>query len=171
MSQLIEPNVKRRKHIVIDEQGNRGKEYDVKITQDEMNISDSVVEAGDLAREISKYYHSSLMKSINEHRKFNREKLYFFVRIARNPYNKNEFHLKIAVHDQRINKLIENSDYFSYNYKNEKLKALWAIPHKNMMKNYLNEPEKYNRLVIESIRKFLKQENLDLDKLRRTRIL
>jgi len=135
---------------------------EVKKTHRFLNITDPYVECGDLAKEIGKHYMTDLMKAIEEGSKFNREKLWFICVFKKNPFQKEKMHLKIGISDFPIKKMRESMDLWEYNYKTNELTAIWSLPHRFEMKNYLRTPELYDKKLIHWINQYLKQENIDI---------
>lgn len=158
-------------HIVEDEQGNEKYRFDVKSCEDKINISDKVVEAGEIVQEMVKYYNKSLWRAIEDHRDLGRNRLYFQVKMKRNPYDHNKFHLKILPHRKELSKLYEDCDFYLYDYEKDSLIWLWSVPHKVMFKNFLSDESKYDKNLIKCIKEFLKQENLKLEDFKPSKII
>jgi hypothetical protein len=158
-------------HIVKNPDGSEVKRFDVKTREDKINISEKFVEAGDLTSEMIKHYNKSLWLAVKDHRNLGLKKLYFGVLVKRNPTDHNKFHVKILPFRQELDKLYENMDFYVYDYEKEEMKWLWSVPHKFMMKNYLKDESKYDKKLIYFIKKFLKQENLDLNDFKPSKII
>jgi len=158
-------------HIKQDENGNEIARYDVTTSESYININDSFIEAWDLATAIKEKYEVSLDKSINDGGKFDKPLLYFMVIVKKNPIEKKKIHIKIGISDTPLsNKKYEAVDYWSYDYRKNKLHLIWSVPHKTAMKLYLKDPERYDKDLVRWTREFIAQEGLDLKALERKKI-
>jgi len=137
---------------------------EVKINKRSFNlpIFDAIA-AGDLANHIGGYFMEDLQKAIDNHRKYEKPILYFVCQIRKDPTDTTKINLTIAAMDKRIKYLRESTDLWQYDYKNEKLELLWSIPHRTEMKNFLRNPDKYSKDLIKWIKKYLKQEKINLN--------
>lgn len=118
------------------------------------------IAAGDLANELGKQYMISLRKSVENHRKYKRGILYFFILIKKEVYNDRVIKLHIGVNDRFSGTLRHDTDVWQYDYNKEELKLLYSLPHKLAMKNFLHAPEKYSKDLLKWINQYLLQEGL-----------
>lgn len=130
--------------------------------KENINVSDYIIEAGDLANEVGKKLMKDLYASIERHASLNIPKLYFLTSIKKDPTNLQQIHLYIKVMSRQLHYLRENFSLWEFDYGNEKLKLLWSIPHRTEMKNFLREPSKYSPDLIKWIKMYLKQEKINL---------
>ena len=138
---------------------------EVKRTQRIIGINHYYIEAGELAQEIGKYYMQDLNKAIESHRSFEKENLYFLCKTEKDPLAVQNVHLKMGITDRKLTRLVESTDFWQYNYKKEELTLLWTIPRIFMFKNYLRTPGLYAPFLIECIKKYIKQEKINLKNL------
>ena len=137
---------------------------DIKVKESSITIGNTIVEAGDLAKEVGKLYIQDLNAAIEDGRKHNRTELSFLVHSKKDTFNKNKINITIGVCDVLLSRMRQLTDYYIYNYDKEELKLIWTLPHKTEMKRFMREPEKYPQLIIQSIRQYLKQEGINLSK-------
>lgn len=129
----------------------------VEIKKREIQITSDRIEAGELANEIGKFYMKDLDSAIESHKKFKRKKLYFVVQTEKDPTKLTDIHIRIGIVDIPFPELKESTDFWEYDYINDKKKLLWSVPHRTDMKNFLRSPDKYNKEFIDWIKLFLKQ--------------
>ena len=130
---------------------------EVKITQDEVRIDSDWIEAGDLANEIGKLYIKGLDSAIKDGAQKGMDVLYFIVKTEKDPTDLKRIEITIAITDKLFNKMFESMDFWEYNYKTEKKRLLWSVPHRIDMKNFLRAEHKYSKDLIRWIRAYLKQ--------------
>lgn len=135
-------------------------------TRDYIGTNDLNVEAGDMVNEMGKVYTGKVKEAIESHRLSGLSKIFILVESKKHSSNWNEIHLNITVFPRRFSKMYESMDYFEYDYKEDKLKLLWSVPEMGAMKMYLRDPEKYNPKFIEWIKRYLKQEGINLKKIK-----
>jgi len=135
----------------------------IKISKKEIHLSDYHVAAGDLSNEIGKFFMEKLWNQIEFHRDFNLDKIYFVTMFKKNPTNTNEVNLYLKALRVPLYYLRESTDLWEYDYQKDELKLLWSLPHRTEMKNFLRDPEKYNKDLIRWINKYIKQENINLN--------
>ena len=136
------------------------KKYDTKITTRKMQVPYDYVEAGDLSNEIGKFYMKDLESSVQRHAYLNLPNLYFIIKIKKDPTNTKKIVITIGITNKCLNFLQESTDLWEYDYKLEKLRLIWSVPHRTEMKNFLKSPEKYNKKLIKWIKAFLKHNSL-----------
>jgi hypothetical protein len=127
------------------------------------NFSLNPVSAGDLTSETGKSYMKGLFKCIDEHSKLKKDRLWFLVKINKEQTNQRIIKITYGVVDKPLHYLRENMDMWEYNYKKESLQLKWSIPHRVEMKNFLRSPEKYSAELIRWIKKYIKQEKINLE--------
>lgn len=157
-------------HIKKDEFGNETGRFDVNTSTSQININDNYIEAWDLAAEIQKKYEVSLNKAFQDGSKLKKNKLYFIVMVKKNAVDKKKIHIKIGIIDKKLSKLYESTDFWSYDYLKNKPALLWSVPHKSAMKNYLKEPDNYDKSLIMWLRQFIAQEGMDLQKYEKRKV-
>ena len=138
------------------------KKTEALVTKRTIGINDTFVEAGDLAREIGKFYMQDLEKAVANHRKFKIDKLYFIVRFKKNPENPQEVHIQIGITERRIYKYFHSMDLWEYDYTKDELKLLWTLPHPAEMESFLSDPDKYDKNLIHWIKCYLEQDKKNL---------
>lgn len=131
-----------------------------------INLNDNQIECGDLAREIGKFYMEDLRSAIQDGRKFDLDKLWFICKFEKNPTDKRKMHLKLAISSIPLVKMRESFDLWMYDYKKEVLQEIWSLPHRCEMMNYLYDPSLYHPKLIQWIREYIKQENINLSKIK-----
>lgn len=123
----------------------------------EIQINSDYIEAGELANEIGKIYMQDLDSAINDSRKLDIDKLYFIVQTEKDPTNLYNIEIRIGITNKYFDKLFESTDFWEYDYKREKKRLIWSIPHRIDMKNFLRAPHKYSKDIIQWIKDYLKQ--------------
>ena len=119
------------------------------------------IEAGDLVREIgNKTYLPDLYKVIESHRRFNKSSLRFIVLIKKESASLRVVEIKIVATDRKFNYLHHDMDVWEYDYRKEKLKFLWSLPHISEFEDFLADPDQFDPKVISDIKKYMKQEHL-----------
>lgn len=158
-------------HIKKDENGNEIARFPVNIKEEHIRIDDYSIEAGDLTAAISDKYRLNLWQAIEDGVKFQKPILYFIVMVKKDALVKQKMHIKLTISDKPLpNKMYESTDYWQYDYKKEELKLKWSIPHKSKFAMYLKDESKYDPLLIEWIKRFVKQEGMDVKKLESKKI-
>ena len=139
-------------------------------SSEEINVPDQFLEAGDLANEVGKKLMKDLFKSIERYANLGFSKLYFLTGVRKDPTDIRKIHLLIQPLHHKLKFLRESYDFWEYNYLIDKLELIWSVPHITEMKNFLRAPDKYSPKLIQDIKSYLKQENIDLKSLKTQKI-
>lgn len=89
-------------HIKKDDFGNEIAKFPVTVSKDYININELYIEAWDMASLIKEKYAKSLDKAIEDGRKLGKDILYFIIMIKKDPTNKKNIHIKIAISDKPL---------------------------------------------------------------------
>lgn len=127
-------------------------------------LFDYPIEVGDLGKEIGKKYMQKLREAIENHRKYEKDILWFIVKVEKEPWNIRAIKITFGVVDKPLKFMRERMDLWKYDYKKEELSVCWSLPHHLEMRNFLNNPWNYPKQLIQWINQYLKQENIDLTK-------
>lgn len=123
----------------------------------EIRINSDRIEAGELANEIGKFYISDLDAAIEDSRHLKFDVLYFIVQTEKDPTNLNNIEIRIGITNKCLNYLRESTDLWEYDYKTNKKRLVWSVPHRIDMKNFLRAEHKYSKDLIKWIKEYLKQ--------------
>lgn len=125
--------------------------------EDKVVLNSDYIEAGELANEIGKTYQKRLDNAISDAKAFNLDKVYFIVQTEKDPSKPTDIHLRIGITDKFFNKLVESTDFWEYDYKLNKKRLVWSVPHRIDMRNFLRAEHKYSKEIIHWIKEYLKQ--------------
>lgn len=121
-----------------------------------------IITAGDLANEMGKSYMAGLRKAIEDHRGYNIRNLWFIVKTEKNPSNIQKVHITYGILSEPLKFMRESMDMWKYDYLKDDLTLVWSLPHRTEMNNFLTHPEKYNKDLIYWIKRYLRQEKVNL---------
>jgi len=120
------------------------------------------IESGDLANEAGKSYMKGLWKAIDNHAKLKLDKIWIMAKAEKEHFAHRAIKIMFGVMDKPLRYMRESMDLWEYDYKNNKLKLLWSLPHRSGMKNFLRAPDKYSKDLIKWINMYIDQENINL---------
>lgn len=131
--------------------------------KEEISVPKYEITAGDLADAVGKIYMKDLWKAIERNSKQKQKEIYYLTTVRKDPKELTKILIYIWPFLRPIIYKRESMDLWKFDYEKEELKLIWSVPHRAEMKTFLRAPELYSKELIQWIREYLDQENLDLN--------
>lgn len=131
--------------------------------KEEISVPNYEITAGDLADAVGKIYMKDLWKAIERNSKQKQKEIYYLTTVRKDPKELTKILIYIWPFLRPIIYKRESMDLWKFDYEKEELKLIWSVPHRAEMKTFLRAPELYSKELIQWIREYLDQENLDLN--------
>lgn len=131
--------------------------------KEEISVPNYEITAGDLADAVGKIYMKDLWKAIERNSKQKQKEIYYLTTVRKDPKDLTKILIYIWPFLRPIIYKRESMDLWKFDYEKEELKLIWSVPHRAEMKTFLRAPELYSKELIQWIREYLDQENLDLN--------
>lgn len=131
--------------------------------KEKISVPNYEITAGDLADAVGKIYMKDLWKAIERNAKQKRKVIYYLTTVRKDPSDLTKILIYIWPFSEPIRYLRESMDLWKFDYEKEELKLVWSVPHRAEMKNFLRSPELYSKELINWIKQYLKQENINLE--------
>jgi len=128
-----------------------------------ISVPNYEITAGDLADAVGKIYMKDLWIAIERYSKQKQKEIYFLTTVRKDPKDLTKIIIYIWPFLRPIIYKRESMDLWKFDYEKEELKLIWSVPHRAEMKTFLRSPDLYSKELIQWIKEYLDQENLDLN--------